>query len=106
MVRDDPARTPIKSKGQIKPSLSGLDLSDIALPNPARPIGGRHFGQPVFRDLIGVTTLGRARPKSPLLPGTQTFLTHESSNAILPAAFAPLAQIPTNAQAAIGGAAL
>ena len=95
MVRDDPARTPIKGEGQIKPSLGGLDVGDIALPKATRPIGRRHFGQPVCRNLMGGTTLGRARPKTPLLSGAQTLLAHEPSNPILPRSARPVRANPS-----------
>jgi aldehyde dehydrogenase (NAD+) len=42
-----------------------------------------------------VTTFGSARPETPFLSRTQTFLTHEPGNAILAAALATLAQIPS-----------
>ena len=38
MVSDDPARTGVKSEGQIKPSFGGFDVGDVALPELARPI--------------------------------------------------------------------
>jgi hypothetical protein len=64
LVSDDPARTGVKSEGQVKPSLSGFDIGDVALPDAARSIWRRHLGQPVFRDLVIVTTFGSAGPKN------------------------------------------
>ena len=85
MVSDDPARTGVKSEGQIKPSFGGFDVGDVALPELARPIGRRHLGHPVFGDLVIVAALSSARPKRPFLSGTQTFLAHEPGNAVLSA---------------------
>ena len=102
VVSDDPARTGVKSEGQVKPSLGGFDVGDVALPELARSIWRRHLGQPVFRDLVIVATVGGAGPKTAFLFGTQTLLAHEPGNAVLSAALAPFAQIKPNARAAVG----
>ena len=69
-VSDAATRTAIEGKGQIKPTFLGLDGGDVALPELARAIRRRQLCQPVFRDLVTMATLGGARPKTALLPGT------------------------------------
>jgi hypothetical protein len=75
VMSDDPARAGIKSEGQVKPSLSGFDVGDVALPELARPIWRRYLGKPVLCDPVIVSTVGNRRPETAFLFRTQTLRT-------------------------------
>jgi hypothetical protein len=84
VMSDDPTRTAVKGEGQVKPSLSGFDVGDIALPDAARSIWRRHLGKPVFRNLVFVSTVSRTGPETALLFRTQTLLAHEPATRFFP----------------------
>ena len=64
VMSDDPTRAAVKGEGQVKPTLSGFDVGDIALPDAARSIWRRHLGKPVFRNLVFVSTISRTGPEN------------------------------------------
>ena len=93
-------------KARLKQSLGGFDVGDVALPDAARSIWRRHLGQPVFRDLVIVTTFGSTGLKTAFLFRRQTLLAHKPDHAVLPAVLAPFAQIKSNTRTAIGATTL
>ena len=79
-MSDATARTHVDSKDQIKPALLGVDVGDVALPEPARALGRGNLCQPVFGDLMIMAALSCARSQTALLPGAQPTLPHEPGN--------------------------
>ena len=75
-----------------------------ALANFARTIRCRHFGQPVFSDLV--RRAGSQGRKAAFWPRPQTALPHEPGDPVLAATLSRFAQVELHARAAGGVPAL
>jgi len=106
VMSDDLSAAGIEGEGEVEPAFLGLEVSNIALPDLPRSIWRGDFGQPVLRNGMSVTTIGCLRPEAALLPGANALFAHESSDPVLAAANAAIAQILPQAWTAVAAATL
>jgi hypothetical protein len=106
MMSENPSAAGIEGKGEVEPAFLGLEVSDIALPDLGWSIWRWDFGQPVLGHRVRVVAIGCLRPEAALLLWANTLLAHESSDPVLAAANATIAQIVAQAWTAIAAATL
>src|SRR5919112_1421537 len=97
----DLAAVEVHDRGQIKPALIGLDVSDVGEPDPVRCGGDEVALEQVRGNGEVVTAVGSAHPSWPRHDGPDAVVAHQSLDATA-ARSAPLSpQLGIDARAAI-----
>src|SRR4029078_581980 len=105
MIRHRPAAdlaaVEVHDRGQIKPALISLDVSDVGEPDPVRRCSDEVALEQIRGDREVVTAVGGAHPSWPRHDGSDTVAAHQSLDATpaRPAALSP--QLGMHARAAI-----
>src|ERR1700726_1928283 len=98
---DDLAAVEVHDRGQIEPSLIGLDVGDVGEPDPVRRGGDEVALEQVRGDREVVAAIGGAHPSWPRHDGPDTVEAHQSldATAARPPALSP--QLGMDARAAV-----
>src|SRR5216684_6573967 len=78
---DDLSAVEVQDRGQIKPALIGLDISNICEPDPVRRSGGEVAVEQVRGDREVVPAIGRPHPPGPCHDGANAVMAHQPLDA-------------------------